>query len=73
VVLKVTESKSETHFLPLPQDDPRQRRPDITKARQMLGWEPTIDLEAGLKLSMDYFRRAIEIERVAAEEDTVAA
>jgi dTDP-glucose 4,6-dehydratase len=73
VVLKVTESKSEIHFLPLPQDDPRQRRPDITKARQMLGWEPTIDLEAGLKLSMDYFRRAIEIERVAAEEDPVAA
>ncbi len=50
---------------PLPQDDPKQRRPDISKARRLLGWEPKIDLETGLKLSMDYFKQAIEIEEVA--------
>jgi len=62
LVLKVTGSKSPIAYSPLPQDDPKQRRPDITKARQLLGWEPKIDLEAGLKLSMAYFRQAIEIQ-----------
>jgi dTDP-glucose 4,6-dehydratase len=61
-VLKVTGSRSPITYEPLPQDDPKQRRPDISKARELLGWEPKIDLEAGLKLSMDYFRQAIEIE-----------
>ncbi len=59
MVLKVTGSKSRIVFKPLPQDDPRQRCPDITKAREHLGWEPKINLEAGLKLSMDYFQKAI--------------
>ena len=62
MVLKVTGSKSRIRYEPLPQDDPKQRRPDITKARQLLGWEPKIDLESGLKLSLDYFRRAIADE-----------
>ncbi|HEU4416039.1 MAG TPA: UDP-glucuronic acid decarboxylase family protein [Candidatus Angelobacter sp.] len=62
LVLKVTGSRSPITHEALPQDDPKQRRPDISKARQMLGWEPKIDLEAGLKLSMDYFRQAIKIE-----------
>jgi dTDP-glucose 4,6-dehydratase len=61
-VLKVTGSQSPITYKPLPQDDPKQRRPDISRARQLLGWEPKIDLEQGLKLSMDYFRQAIEIE-----------
>ncbi len=56
VVLKVTGSKSLIVHEPLPQDDPKQRRPDISKARRLLAWEPKIDLETGLKLSMDYFR-----------------
>jgi nucleoside-diphosphate-sugar epimerase len=43
----------------LPQDDPIQRRPDITKARQLLGWEPKIDLETGLRKSLDYFKKAV--------------
>jgi len=43
----------------LPQDDPKQRRPDISKARALLGWEPKIDLESGLKLSLDYFRQVV--------------
>ena len=44
VVLDVTGSESQIRFEPLPQDDPKQRRPDITKARTLLGWEPKIDL-----------------------------
>jgi dTDP-glucose 4,6-dehydratase len=59
-VLAVTESKSKIRYEPLPQDDPKQRRPDITKARTLLGWEPKIDLETGLRLSLDYFRKAAE-------------
>ena len=59
LVLKVTESKSRIRYEPLPQDDPRQRQPDITKARQLLGWEPKVDLETGLRLSLDYFRQAV--------------
>jgi len=59
LVLKVTGSKSKIRYEPLPQDDPKQRKPDITKARQLLGWEPKIDLESGLKLSLEYFRQAL--------------
>jgi len=59
LVLKVTESMSQIRFLPLPQDDPKQRRPDITKARQLLGWDPKISLEAGLRLSLEFFQRAL--------------
>ncbi len=58
-VLQVTGSKSRIDFQPLPPDDPRQRRPDISKARTVLGWEPRVDLETGLKLSLDYFRQAV--------------
>ena len=66
LVLEVTGSKSRIRYEPLPQDDPKQRRPDITKARQLLGWEPKIDLEAGLRLSLEYFKKAVA-------EDTTAA
>jgi dTDP-glucose 4,6-dehydratase len=60
-VLAVTESKSQIRYEPLPQDDPRQRCPDITKARTLLGWEPKIDLETGLRLSLDYFRQTAQV------------
>jgi dTDP-glucose 4,6-dehydratase len=66
LVLKVTGSKSKIRYEPLPQDDPKQRRPDITKARELLGWEPKIDLETGLRQSLDYFKKAVT-------EDTTAA
>lgn len=59
-VLRVTGSKSTIEFRPLPQDDPTQRRPDITKAKRLFGWAPKIDLETGLRLSLDYFRRSVE-------------
>jgi dTDP-glucose 4,6-dehydratase len=55
-VLKVTGSKSKIVYRDLPQDDPMQRQPDISKAKRLFGWEPKIDLATGLKLSLDYFR-----------------
>ena len=58
-VLAVTGSNSRLRFEPLPQDDPKQRCPDISRARGLLGWEPQTDLEVGLKLSLDYFRQAV--------------
>jgi dTDP-glucose 4,6-dehydratase len=61
-VLATTGSRSEIRFEPLPQDDPKQRRPDITKARKLMQWEPKIDLEAGLKMSLPYFREALSKE-----------
>ncbi len=61
-VLKVTGSESQIRFEPLPQDDPKQRRPDITKARTLLGWEPKIDLLSGLRLSLDYFKTAVHAQ-----------
>src|SRR5579863_6124672 len=64
-VLKITGSKSKIRHEPLPQDDPKQRRPDITKAKQLLGWEPKINLETGLKLSLDYFKKAVAAEAAA--------
>ena len=54
-VLSVTGSKSEIVLKPLPQDDPTRRRPDITKARTLLGWEPKIQLREGLERSLEYF------------------
>ncbi len=59
-VLALTNSKSEIVHLPLPQDDPMQRRPDISKAKQQLnGWEPACNLEAGLRKTIDYFQKII--------------
>jgi dTDP-glucose 4,6-dehydratase len=67
LVVKVTESKSKIAYEPLPQDDPKQRRPDITKARHLLGWEPKINLETGLRMSLEYFRNAVA-EEIAASK-----
>jgi dTDP-glucose 4,6-dehydratase len=58
-ILAVTGSKSKIRYEPLPQDDPKQRRPDISKARNLLNWEPKIDLENGLRMSLEYFREAV--------------
>jgi len=55
-ILQVTGSKSKIVFLPLPQDDPTRRRPDITRAQKLLGWEPKVSLRQGLELSLDHFR-----------------
>ena len=56
VILQITGSKSKLTFLPLPEDDPRQREPDITLTRTELGWEPQVGLEDGLKETIAYFR-----------------
>jgi dTDP-glucose 4,6-dehydratase len=58
-VLAVTHSKSLLEFKDLPADDPKQRQPDITKARTLLGWEPKVDLDSGLKMSLEYFHQAV--------------
>jgi dTDP-glucose 4,6-dehydratase len=58
LVLAVTGSKSKIRWEALPQDDPQQRCPDISKAKALLGWEPKIDLETGLRTSLEYFRQA---------------
>jgi dTDP-glucose 4,6-dehydratase len=62
LVLRVARSASTITFSALPQDDPKQRRPDITKARTLLKWEPKIDLQSGLNLSLEYFQQAIARE-----------
>ncbi len=56
LVLQLTGSQSQIIYKPLPQDDPKQRRPDITKARKLLGWEPQIQLAEGLAKTIEYFR-----------------
>jgi dTDP-glucose 4,6-dehydratase len=58
-------STSEILFQPLPQDDPTRRRPDITRAQQLLGWSPKVSLREGLALSLDYFKSCVEAERAA--------
>lgn len=57
LVLQVTGSDSKIKFEPLPQDDPKQRQPDIALARTRLGWEPKVELEEGLRLSLPYFQQ----------------
>ncbi len=56
IIIRLSGSKSKIIFEPLPQDDPMQRKPDITLAKEKLGWEPTLKLEEGLKRTIDYFR-----------------
>ena len=58
-VLRLTGSKSKLVFMPLPQDDPKQRQPDITRAKALLNWEPTVALEQGLERTIAYFRTVI--------------
>ena len=60
MVVELTGSKSQIVFKPLPQDDPRQRCPDITKARELLGWEPTIQLREGLGKTITYFDESLK-------------
>jgi dTDP-glucose 4,6-dehydratase len=60
-VIEVTGSSSEVVFEPLPEDDPAQRRPDLTLAHDRLGWWPTVDLRRGLARSVPYFRDALRL------------
>ena len=58
-IRKLTGSAAPLKFLPLPEDDPRQRQPDISKAKRLLGWEPRVSLEEGLRHTVEYFRGRI--------------
>jgi UDP-glucuronate decarboxylase len=61
MVIKMTDSKSKIVYLPLPEDDPKQRRPDISLAKRELNWEPAIGIEAGLTNTVAYFRETLKI------------
>ncbi len=55
-IIKLTGTKSKIIYQPLPKDDPKQRQPDITKAKEILGWQPKIDRSEGLKITLEYFK-----------------
>ena len=55
-IVKLTGTKQKVVYKPLPQDDPKQRQPDITKARQILGWEPKVSRSEGLRITYEYFK-----------------
>ncbi len=59
LILKLTGSQSEVKQLPLPADDPKVRRPDISRAKELLNWQPSVPLEEGLVRTIDYFRAAV--------------
>ena len=62
-IIEITGSKSKIIFQPLPMDDPKQRRPDISKAKKLLDWEPKVGLEDGLKMTIEWFRERIKKRR----------
>jgi dTDP-glucose 4,6-dehydratase len=72
-VQRLVGSQSEIVFRPLPRDDPKQRRPDITRARTLLGWEPKVQLREGLECSLDYFRAAVDAEKSRPQAREAAA
>jgi dTDP-glucose 4,6-dehydratase len=55
-VIKLTGTNQKIVYKPLPKDDPKQRKPDITKAKEILGWEPKVGRAEGLKITYDYFK-----------------
>jgi dTDP-glucose 4,6-dehydratase len=58
-IVHLTGSKSRIHFFPLPQNDPKVRQPDITKAKTILGWEPKISRQEGLRRTLQYFKKKL--------------
>jgi nucleoside-diphosphate-sugar epimerase len=58
-ILKLTNSKSEIIYKPLPNDDPQQRRPDISKAKEKLNWEPKVGLETGLNTTIEWIKKEL--------------
>jgi dTDP-glucose 4,6-dehydratase len=63
-ILEITGAKSQIITKPLPVDDPRVRQPDITRARKLLGWEPKVDFESGIRETISYFKEKLGIETV---------
>jgi UDP-glucuronate decarboxylase len=62
MIIKMTGSRSKIIYLPLPQDDPKQRKPDITLAEKELGWSPKVDSETGLAKTVEYFRKTLGVK-----------
>ncbi|MCB0507846.1 MAG: UDP-glucuronic acid decarboxylase family protein [Chitinophagales bacterium] len=58
-ILKLIDTNSKITYHPLPTDDPKQRRPDITKAKEILGWEPKVERSEGLKITLEYFKKEL--------------
>jgi UDP-glucuronate decarboxylase len=61
MIIRITGSRSSLIHLPLPEDDPKQRKPDIALARSVLGWEPEVDLETGLSNTIEYFKKNLKV------------
>ncbi|MBS1626151.1 MAG: SDR family oxidoreductase [Bacteroidetes bacterium] len=70
-IIKLTNSNQKLISLPLPKDDPKQRKPDITKAREILGWEPKVKRAEGLKITYDYFKTLSKEELFAGHRDFI--
>jgi dTDP-glucose 4,6-dehydratase len=67
-ILSLSSSASKLVFKPLPQDDPKVRKPDITRARQLLGWEPKVSRHEGLRRTWEHFQRQVENRRLSEPE-----
>ena len=59
-IIRLTGTKSTIEYKPLPVDDPKVRQPDIARAKKILGWEPRVDFEQGIKETIDYFRKSLK-------------
>ena len=59
-IIRITGTKSKIEYKPLPVDDPKVRQPDITRAKKILGWEPKVEFEEGIRKTIDYFRERLE-------------
>ena len=59
-IIRITGTKSAVDYKPLPVDDPKVRQPDITRAKNILGWEPRVEFEEGIKQTIDYFKESLK-------------
>ena len=66
--MKICGSSSGVKYMPLPEDDPKQRKPDISRAQALLDWNPTIPLNEGLKKTVSYFKQRVGDKQMAAKE-----
>ena len=62
-ILALSGSRSEVAYRPLPQDDPKVRKPDIARARRLLGWEPKVNRQDGLRRTLEYFQRKVRAQK----------
>jgi dTDP-glucose 4,6-dehydratase len=62
-IIRITETRSAIEYRPLPVDDPRVRQPNIARAKEILGWQPRVDFEEGIKATIEYFRKSLASPR----------